>query len=103
MMLFATTLNRPSGGVERAICNGILWHGPSPRPSTGTLTIEGPSELAMGQTIQLTVPGASEVVWTCQGGAWIDQDGTLRPVKEGVATVQALIGGRVIERKITVK
>jgi hypothetical protein len=103
MMLFGTTLNRPSGGVERAIGNGILWHGPTPRPSTGELTIDGPAVLAMGQTIQLTVPGASDVVWTCQGGAWIDQDGTLRPIKEGVATVQALVGGRVIERKITVK
>lgn len=105
MMLFGTTLNRPSGGVERAIANGILWHGPVPRGTSGELKIEGPAEVAMGQTGRLSVPGVAEgdIVWTGQGAAWIDQDGLLRPIKEGVAVVQALVGGRVVERKIVIR
>jgi hypothetical protein len=103
MMLFGTTLNRPSGGIERAIGNGILWHGPTPKAATGELKIEGPGEVSMTETALFTVPGAEEAIWTCQGAAWIDQSGTLRPVKEGVATVQVLVGGRVVERKIVIK
>lgn len=103
MMLFGTTLNRPSGGTERAIGNGILWHGPAPRGTAGDLKIEGPEEVAMGRTIRVSVPGATGVIWTCQGAAWIDQDGTLRPIKEGVAVVQALVDGRLVERKVVVK
>jgi hypothetical protein len=104
MALFGTTLNRPAGGVERAIANGILWHGPVPHAPAGELTIEGPAELSLTGTAQLKVPqvAADLVVWTCQGAAWIDQEGILRPIKEGPATVQALVGGKVVERKITV-
>ncbi|MGV3615614.1 MAG: phosphodiester glycosidase family protein [Fimbriimonas sp.] len=105
MSLFGTTLNRPSGGVERMVANGILWHGPIPRAAGDDLTIEGPSEVSLTGTSQLKVPKAPKdgVVWTCQGAAWIDQDGLVRPIKEGPATVQALVGGKVLERKIDVK
>jgi hypothetical protein len=102
--LFGLTLNRPSGGVERLVANGIVWHGPTPRPTSATLTIEGADTVKVGETLQLRVNGApaNEVLWSGQGGAWVDQDGLVRGAKAGEATVRALVSGRIVEKKLTV-
>jgi hypothetical protein len=103
--LYGLTLNRPSGGQERAIANGILWHGPLPARKATDLRIEGPAEVGLGETARLSAIGAAgdDVVWSAQGAAWVDQDGVLHPLKAGEATVAILVGGVRTERKITVR
>ncbi len=102
------TVNRPSGGVERAVANGIFTFGD--RPKVGApFVIGGGEEVQVGGTIMLTATSggklvpAEKVIWSAQGGAWIDQDGLLRAVKTGSSKVAALVDGRVVTKTITVK
>ncbi len=104
MNLFGVTLNRPSGGVQRAIGNAVLWFGPRPQSTSVPLRI------ALGPDARLSLvdganrPFASDrVIWSAQGKAWIDGDGRLYPLETGETTVRALLDGRVYEAKFTLK
>ena len=94
------TLNRPSGGVERSVANGILLF--APRIAQGdSFQIIGPQQVLVGSTISLKAAG-SQTIWSAQGGAWIDQDGLLRGMVKGEAKVSALAQGRIVTRVIQV-
>ncbi len=96
------TLNRPSGGVERPVANGVLLFTKQPDEThLGELSLELPSNLVVGKTGRAVVLAAGKrissdkIIWACQGAAWIDQDGTLTAHAEGRVTVTALVGGQV--------
>lgn len=109
LSLLGVTLNRPSDGEERPLANGFLLFGDLPAPSTGDMVIRGTPTLVMGQPFTFsvvdqngeTIPNA-EVLWTAKGGAWIDQAGTLRPLKPGDCTVSASVRGKVLKLKVNV-
>ncbi len=103
--LFGLTLNRPSDGIERKISNAILLLAPiapSEDPSMQSgLVIQGPKKIALQDTKLFTVLTAegkpvtnAEVIWSAQGSAWIDQDGLLRPLKAGPATIMVVARGQ---------
>lgn len=98
------TLNRPSSGQERAVANAVLWYGPRPAPTEG-LSIAVP-ELALHPGVEFvaTVPGvpAGEVIWSCQGSAWVDGDGRVRCLAEGAFELTALVRGTSARVKLTV-
>ncbi len=100
MNLFGVVLNRPSGGVERTVANGILFYGPRPE-AAADLSLQAPESLKVGETAQVTAfddgvqlssaePG---LIWAAQGGAWIDLAGRLRATAAGKARVTAWVGG----------
>jgi hypothetical protein len=100
MNLFGVVLNRPSGGIERTVANGILFYGPRPEV-TSDLSLQAPATLKVGESAQAlafddgvqisaTEPG---LMWAAQGGAWIDQAGRLRASAPGKARITAWWGG----------
>jgi len=110
--LLGVTLNRPSGGVERAVANGILLYGDRPAPAEAgqpPLALALPAEpLVVGQAAKVTVTrgGApvdpARTLYAAQGAAWIDQEGTLHPVKEGVVEITVLSEGGVARAQVRV-
>ena len=99
MDLFGTTLNRPSGGVERAVGNAILWFGPKPPTMSVPLRV-----MLAGNRLSLVDeanrPTAGDrVIWSAQGKAWIDGDGVLHPLETGETVVRAILDGRTYEGK----
>lgn len=108
--LFGVTLNRPSGGVERAVANGILLFGERPASRERKITIR-PLEkpLVVGQPIRLEVllndmPAPIEkTLFTAQGAGWIDQEGMLHPVKEGTVEVTVMVEGVVARAQLKVE
>jgi hypothetical protein len=104
------TLNRPSsGGMERAVANGVVLYSSLPS-SEGLeeLTLDFPKTMKVGDSAsaKLLHKGINLadglVIWTCQGAAWIDQEGTLRATAEGKATLTALVQGKVVRGEIEV-
>ncbi|ARU40339.1 hypothetical protein CCB80_03970 [Armatimonadetes bacterium Uphvl-Ar1] len=87
---FQTVLNKPSAGSERAIANAVTFNIPAnPSQSQKNLTVTSPeSTISTKQTLTLSA-NISPIIWTAQGDAWIDQSGTLHPLKPGKATVTA--------------
>jgi hypothetical protein len=113
--LLGLTLNRPSGGVERAVANGVLFYGEKPaspaaaEATASALEIRLPQEpLAVGQTAKLTVMlsgtvvPAAKTLFVAQGAAWIDQEGTLHAVREGDVEVAVLAEGKIARAKFKV-
>ncbi len=107
-------LNRPSEGVQRPVANGITFFAPDPTipgsiNPTSELKLVGAAKAPLDSQLQFqvqnpdgtTVPHA-EVLWSCQGAAWIDQGGLLRPLKDGLAEVSAYARGRIFRRTVTV-
>jgi hypothetical protein len=100
MNLFGVVLNRPSGGIERTVANGILFYGPRPE-AAAELSLQAPASLKVGETAQILAfddgvqLSATELglIWAAQGGAWIDQGGRLRASAAGKARVTAWWGG----------
>ncbi len=108
MNILGVTINRPSDGFERPVCNGIFFFGPKQPKSQIAVVIDGPATLDMNGTLTLhavegdkPVPDA-DVLWSAQGGAWIDQGGLLKPVKPGIATVSAWVHGQIVTKQIMV-
>lgn len=98
--LFGLTLNRPSGGIERAVANGVLFYGSKPKAGNKKVTIrlpEGP--LVVGKTAQVEVledgvpVPVAKVVFAAQGGGWIDQNGLLTLTKMGSVEIAVLVNG----------
>lgn len=107
--LLGITLNRPSGGVERSVANGILFFAECPAPGERKVTLR-PREkpVVVGQPIRLEVLlndapiPAEKVLFTAQGAGWIDQEGMLYPVKEGTVEITLLVEGVVTRTQVTV-
>ncbi len=113
--LFGLTLNRPSDGRERPVANAVLFYrgerqeGSAP-PTGREFKIQAPERMTVGEERKLKafyldgtqVPN-TDVIWACSGDAWIDQGGTLRPVKEGRAMIQAWVGERAMSAEILIQ
>lgn len=104
---FGVTLNRPSGGVERSVANGVVLFSPLPDGAgLEELAIEAPASLKVGDSalVKVTHKGvgldSDLVVWTCQGAGWIDQDGVLKGATPGAAAITCLVQGHIL--KVTV-
>lgn len=110
MNLFGVTLNRPSDGKERPVANGVVLMGPKPDRLSADLQMVVPSKVLVSTTVRLKVrigkdfevPNA-EVLWSCQGSAWIDQGGTLHPFGRGKAEVTAFCNGVTLRKSITIE
>lgn len=95
---FGVTLNRPSGGSERAVANGIMLYGgvasEGPR-----LSLRVPGEIRVGETLVAVLESdglqiaSDEVVWTCQGSAFVDQEGRVKGLSAGKAVLTAWFRG----------
>lgn len=92
------TVNRPSGGVERAVANGMLVFGPKVPLEANQLRI---SLTPVGTGYQARVlrsdgtevPGA-DVLWGSTGPVFIDQGGLVQVLDPGAATVLARVYGQ---------
>ncbi len=98
-------VNRPSDGTERPVANGILFFGPEIESAKSNFKISGPETVSLDETKGLEVVSgpegpisASEIIWSAEGAAWIDQGGYLRPTKAGQVTVRACCRGKTISR-----
>jgi len=99
------TLNRPSGGSERPVANGVVLFTRQPRPGIATeVSLQAPVSMRVGEEAVVGLTGApgNEVVWTAQGTAWIDQDGRLRAFAPGKVVVTALVRARVVRAEIDI-
>ena len=105
------TLNRPSGGAERAISNSLLLFGTIPTENQGSsYVIKGMPRLKKGEAVSYAVVSESgevvpmkDVFWSAQGAAWIDQSGVLRAHAVGAVKVTARIKGVVVAVDIVVE
>ena len=103
-------MNRPSDGQERPIANALLLFGNAPTMSSDDMVIKGVPTLVMGQPTTFTVVDQKgdavpngEVLWSSRGpGAWIDQSGTIRPLKAGEITVYAAVRGKLLSVRVVV-
>jgi hypothetical protein len=108
------TVNRPSEGVERPVANALLVFSsfiqsvalPVGEPG---IVIAGPASLKLGETAQYRVVNGSgadvegvQVLWSAQGGAWVDQSGLLRGSTEGTCRLLALSEGLVVSLTVSV-
>ncbi len=114
LTLSSLTVNRPSEGIERAVANAVLVFSsnvqqfafPVGEPES---VIAGPATVMVGKTASYRMVDASgeqvpnsEVFWSAQGGAWIDQAGVVRGSSEGTCKVQAFAHGRLASLTVTV-
>lgn len=100
---FQTVLNKPSAGSERAIANAVTFNIPA-NPSQGqeNLIVTSPgATISTKQTLTLSA-NISPIIWTAQGDAWIDQSGTLSPLKAGKTTVTATTRNSSTSVEITI-
>jgi hypothetical protein len=108
------TVNRPSEGVERPVANALLVFSSFiqsvalPVGDPG-IVIAGPASLRLGETAQFRVVNGSgadvegvEVLWSAQGGAWVDQSGLLRGSTEGTCRLLALCNGLLVSLTVSV-
>lgn len=110
MSIGGQTMNRPSGGVERAISNSFLLFGTLPIDNAGTkYVIKGVPRMKQGESATYAVISesgevvpAKDVFWSAQGAAWIDQSGVLRAHASGNAKVSARIKGVLVTVDIAV-
>ncbi|MBS1715500.1 MAG: phosphodiester glycosidase family protein [Armatimonadetes bacterium] len=110
LVIGGAIVNRPSDGSERPLANCVLLFGEPVPLEDGEYVIQGKARLAVGSATDYKVvdgrgkpvPG-STIVWTATGDAWIDQSGRLRALQPGKATVQALVGGKVLKIVVTLE
>lgn len=110
MNLFGATMNRPSDGKERPVANGVVFYGPAPLATSEPLTIKVGRDLTIGSTVDASVVDSkgneidnADVLWGAFGAAWVDQGGTMHPIKPGKATLVATIGKKQVTLELTVK
>lgn len=109
-------INSPSGGEERPVANALLVFAPEPavEPLPG-LSISGIDPeaisgrgtqlfLTWGDDAQMLTPDQlSGVVWGSTNGVGIvNQMGYFTPIKARKGTVNALYGGRMVSREVSV-
>ncbi|MFZ4506768.1 MAG: phosphodiester glycosidase family protein [Fimbriimonas sp.] len=104
------TVNRPSGGAERAVANAVLFSGPQPKNVAVGQKIIAPTEVGLDQPVTLKLQDprgrevpSSEVIWVATGAAWIDQGGQLNPTDLGEVQVVAWSNGETVRAKLTVQ
>ena len=110
LAVFGLVLNHPSdNGEEHPIANAILMYGDVPTTATGDMVVRGTPTLVMGQPATFTVVDQNgetipngEILWAAKGAGWIDQAGTLRPIKPGDVTVYASVRGKVLSVRVNV-
>lgn len=99
--LFGSPLNRPSGGTERQIANAVVWKFPKAVFPMIYFDFALPESIPVGKPYQLDIkpPGS---ICTAQGAAWVDQEGTLHPFKEGECSVTVIAYGQARTHKLNV-
>ena len=110
LAVLGLVLNHPSdGGEERPLANAVLLFGDASTPAAGDMVVRGTPTLVMGQPSTFTVVDQNgetipngEILWAAKGAAWIDQAGTLRPLKPGDVTVYASVRGKVLSVRVNV-
>jgi hypothetical protein len=111
MNILGLNVNRPSDAVgERAVANGIAFYGPKLSANdtkmkfqiVGPLVVNGKAQARVIDGNGKEIPNI-EVIWSLQGGAWIDQGGQINCLKAGPATLQAFCRGSLLSAKVTVK
>jgi len=112
--LSGLTINRPSEGIERAIANAMLVFSSSVQQHAFPVgepepVIAGPATIKVGARANFRLVDStgtdvpnSEVFWSAQGAAWIDQAGVLRGATEGTCKVQAFGQGRLASLTVMV-
>lgn len=111
MNVAGLTVNRPSGGSEREISNSLLLFGNLPSvESSSAYVIKGVPRMVQGTATAYSVIDASgqtvpnsEVIWSSQGAAWVDQGGTLRAHAAGKATLSAWVRGAKVSVEVAVE
>lgn len=111
LALSGMVVNRPSDGVERPIANAVLiFQKKKPEPNDLDLVIQGKPRLVIGSATDYRVVDSkgrmvptSNVVWSAQGDAWIDQSGRLRAIQAGKAKVKAWVQGKVVSIDVVVE
>ena len=103
LTLGGSPVNRPSGGTERAVANGVVFQIPkSTGPAVKTVrlvkTAAGVQAVASDASGK-TIPNAF-VLWSASAGGWIDQTGMLRPIAGGTIKVSAWAGGQRADASI---
>lgn len=109
--LFGMIVNRPSDGTERPIANSILIFGNQKKEESDMeYVIQGKPRLSVGSATDYRIVDnkgrivpQSNVFWSAQGDAWIDQGGRLRSIQAGKATVSAWINGKVQSLEIKIE
>lgn len=107
---YGLTLNRPSGGIERYVANGILLYGPPETQPLPEVKLAVPEAVRVGETFAASLvvagaayaPDASDVVWACQGAAWVDQTGQVRCLTAGKATLTVWVRGAKVSVEFSV-
>lgn len=107
--ILGVTLNRPSDGKERPVANGVVLMGPKPEGTANPLKLKSPAKVTIGQAFTLTVSDDSgktipnsEVLWSSQGDAWIDQGGLARPVQKGQTEIVAYARGQILRTTLEI-
>lgn len=107
--ILGVTLNRPSDGKERPVANGVVLMGPKPEGTANPLKLKSPAKVTLGQAFTLTVSDDSgktipnsEVLWSSQGDAWIDQGGLARPVQKGQTEIVAYARGQILRTTLEI-
>lgn len=107
--LFGSIMNRPSDGEERKIANGLVLKLDLPVASVEQNTIRGPASAEVGKPVSFELIGSdgsavpnSQVFWSATGAGWIDQGGTLRPIRPGSVSLRAVSRGQISELSLTV-
>jgi len=107
--VYGHTVNRPSDGMERPICNAVLiFGGPMERPEG--LVIRGPKTVAVGGNAQFMLLDSeakpiphSQVIWTANGAGWVDQGGLLRGLRSGSVMIGATHKGSAVSLPVVVE
>lgn len=107
--LAGLTLNRPSDGKERAVCNSLLVIGPAPAPVSDAYVIRGLPSIEPGKSATFQVQDAkgitvanADVIWAASGAGWIDQAGVLTGMETGTCTLRAWVRGVVVSVEVNV-
>lgn len=114
LSLQGALMNRPSEGSERKISNGwvlVRTQAPVvPVQADATPVFQGPKALTLGQNRTYAVLGPDgaritnlEILWSAQGSIWVDQDGVVRPFREGPGRLVAVVRGQRIELDVIVE
>jgi exopolysaccharide biosynthesis protein len=107
--ILGVNMNRPSDGQARPIANAVLFFGEKKPEPPATFTIKVPEPFTVGEATTVKVVDQdgkpidnSEILWSAQGKAWIDQGGLLRSIEEGEAWVFALVRGQFLTAAVKV-
>jgi len=101
--IFGQLVNRPSDAAERPVANAVVFYGPTAAPVQDLKIVNpDPNVLRITTAAGELIPNV-EVIWGCQGAAWIDQGGNLHPVATGDAKITAWCRGTLLQRSLPMK